>query len=418
MHGAIEDPQVVMHAIEGCDAVVNFAAETHVDRSIAEPDAFVRTHRQGTYVLLEAARKHDVRYVQVSTDEVYGSIEEGTFTETSPLAPSSPYSATKAGADLLVASYRHTFGTETLICRGSNNYGPYQYPEKLIPLMVLNALHGDKLPVYGDGMQVRNWIYVEDFARGIGFALDHGVPGEVYNVGGPDECPNLEVVNRIVALTGGGEELIEYVTDRPGPRPPLLTLIGEDPRARLGAERPLRGGPRAHRLLVPRQRLVVGADPLGRLPRLLRAPVRPRARLSLSHPPNEAIRHVLADLLQAEGRGACRCSRRRAVAVGPVTVTSLTVRSKSSASAIASETSVSHVVPVARIRCANSLVSSSVQILASFLRAGGRGEVVDRGGDRRSRSPGSPSRRTWSRTRSRRRRGRRQGRGRQGAGVT
>jgi dTDP-glucose 4,6-dehydratase len=205
-----------MHAIEGCDAVVNFAAETHVDRSIAEPDAFVRTHAQGTYVLLEAARKHEVRYVQVSTDEVYGSIEEGTFTEASPLAPSSPYSATKAGADLLVASYRHTFGTETLICRGSNNYGPYQYPEKLIPLMVLNAMHGDKLPVYGDGMQVRNWIYVEDFARGIGFALDHGIPGEVYNVGGPDECPNLEVVQRIVGLTECGDELIEYVTDRPG----------------------------------------------------------------------------------------------------------------------------------------------------------------------------------------------------------
>jgi dTDP-glucose 4,6-dehydratase len=216
VHGAIEDPQVVVHAIEGCDAVVNFAAETHVDRSIAEPDAFVRTHAHGTYVLLEAARKHEVRYVQVSTDEVYGSIEEGTFTEASPLAPSSPYSATKAGADLLVASYRHTFGTETLICRGSNNYGPYQYPEKLIPLMVLNALHGDKLPVYGDGMQVRNWIYVEDFARGIGFALDHGIPGEVYNVGGPDECPNIEVVQRIVELTGCGDELIEYVTDRPG----------------------------------------------------------------------------------------------------------------------------------------------------------------------------------------------------------
>jgi dTDP-glucose 4,6-dehydratase len=216
VHGAIEDPQVVMHAVEGCDAIVNFAAETHVDRSIAEPDAFVRTHALGTFVLLEAARKQDLRYVQVSTDEVYGSIEEGTFTEESPLAPSSPYSATKAGADLLVASYRHTFGTETVICRGSNNYGPYQYPEKLIPLMVLNAMHGDSLPVYGDGMQVRNWIYVEDFARGIGFALDHGVPGEVYNVGGPDECPNLEVVQRIVALTGCGQELVEYVTDRPG----------------------------------------------------------------------------------------------------------------------------------------------------------------------------------------------------------
>jgi len=214
--GGIEDRERVAEAIEGADAVVNFAAETHVDRSIAEPDAFVTTHALGTYVLLEAARQRGVRYVQVSTDEVYGSIEAGSFTETSPLAPSSPYSATKAGADLLVASYCHTFGLEALICRGSNNYGPFQYPEKLIPLMVLNALHGDPLPVYGDGMQVRNWIYAEDFARGIGFALEHGEPGEVYNVGGPDECPNLEVVQRILAHTGAGEELIAYVTDRPG----------------------------------------------------------------------------------------------------------------------------------------------------------------------------------------------------------
>jgi dTDP-glucose 4,6-dehydratase len=216
VHAGIEDREAVADAIAGADAVVNFAAETHVDRSIAKPDAFVTTHALGTYVLLEAARERGIRYVQVSTDEVYGSIEEGSFTETSPLNPSSPYSATKAGADLLVASYRHTFGLEALICRGSNNYGPFQYPEKLIPLMVLNALHGDKLPVYGDGMQVRNWIYAEDFARGIGFALEHGEPGEVYNVGGPDECPNLEVVQRIVEYTGAGEELIEYVTDRPG----------------------------------------------------------------------------------------------------------------------------------------------------------------------------------------------------------
>ena len=157
-----------------------------------------------------------MRYVQVSTDEVYGSIEEGSFTEQSPLQPSSPYSATKAGADLLVASYHHTYGLEALICRGSNNYGPYQYPEKLIPLMVLNALHGDKLPVYGDGMQVRNWIYVEDFARGIGTVLENGEPGEVYNVGGPDEAPNLEVVKQIIEYTGADESLIEYVTDRPG----------------------------------------------------------------------------------------------------------------------------------------------------------------------------------------------------------
>ncbi len=216
VHGAIEDPAAVADAIEGADAVVNFAAETHVDRSISEPDAFVKTHSVGTYTLLEGARRAGVRYVQVSTDEVYGSIEEGTFTEQSPLAPSSPYSATKAGADLLVGSYFHTFGMETLIVRGSNNYGPYQYPEKLIPLMVLNALHGDKLPVYGDGRQVRNWIHATDFARAIGHVLDHGHPGEVYNAGGPDECPNLDVVHRIIELTGGSEDLIEYVTDRPG----------------------------------------------------------------------------------------------------------------------------------------------------------------------------------------------------------
>jgi dTDP-glucose 4,6-dehydratase len=212
----IEDPDAVRAALAGVDAVVNFAAETHVDRSIAQPDAFVQTHAVGTWVLLEAVREAGVRYVQVSTDEVYGSIEEGTFTESSPLAPSSPYSATKAGADLLVSSYFHTYGTEALICRGSNNYGPFQYPEKLIPLMVLNALHGDRLPVYGDGMQVRNWIYVEDFAAGIGHALEHGTSCEVYNVGGPDECPNMEVVRQILALTGRDESLIEHVTDRPG----------------------------------------------------------------------------------------------------------------------------------------------------------------------------------------------------------
>jgi dTDP-glucose 4,6-dehydratase len=215
-HGAIEDPVVVAGVMEGVEAVVNFAAETHVDRSIAEPDAFVRTHALGTYVLLEAAREYRVRYVQVSTDEVYGSIEDGSFTEDSPLRPSSPYSATKTGADLLVESYFHTFDLQALICRGSNNYGPYQYPEKLIPLMILNALHGDRLPVYGDGMQVRNWIHASDFASAIGYVLEHGTPGEVYNAGGPDECPNLEVVNRVIELTGRDSSLIEYVTDRPG----------------------------------------------------------------------------------------------------------------------------------------------------------------------------------------------------------
>jgi dTDP-glucose 4,6-dehydratase len=216
VHAGIEDADAVATAIAGVDAVVNFAAETHVDRSISEPDAFVTTHAVGMWVLLEAARAAGVRYLQVSTDEVYGSIEEGSFTESSPLQPSSPYSATKAGADLLVASYFHTYGLPAVICRGSNNYGPRQYPEKLIPLMILNAMHGDPLPVYGDGLQVRNWLYVEDFARGIGHVLEHGAAGEAYNVGGPDECTNLEVVRRIIELTGADESLLTYVKDRPG----------------------------------------------------------------------------------------------------------------------------------------------------------------------------------------------------------
>jgi dTDP-glucose 4,6-dehydratase len=219
VQGAIEDPVAVADAIGShppVDAIVNFAAETHVDRSIAGPETFSITNVLGTHVLLEAARERGLRYVQVSTDEVYGSIEEGSFTEESPLQPSSPYSATKTGADLLVASYFHTYGSETMICRGSNNYGPYQYPEKLIPLMVLNALAGDHLPVYGDGRNVRNWLFVEDFGRGIGHVLAHGAPGEAYNCGGPDECENIEVVKRILELTGADESLIEYVTDRPG----------------------------------------------------------------------------------------------------------------------------------------------------------------------------------------------------------
>jgi dTDP-glucose 4,6-dehydratase len=215
--GAIEDRDLVLELAQGMDAIVNFAAESHVDRSIADQDAFARTHVIGTSVLLDAARERGVgRYLQVSTDEVYGSIPEGSFTETSPLDPSSPYSATKAGGDLLVSAHAHTYGIEALICRGSNNYGPRQYPEKLIPLCILNALHGDPLPVYGDGRQVRNWLYVEDFARGIQAVLERGRPGEAYNVGGPDECENIEVVKRILALTGRDESLIEYVRDRPG----------------------------------------------------------------------------------------------------------------------------------------------------------------------------------------------------------
>ena len=215
--GAIEDPDVVREVMDGCDAVVNFAAETHVDRSIAGHEAFARTHVVGTSVLLEAVRELGVsRYLQVSTDEVYGSIAEGSFTEDSPLNPSSPYSATKAAGDLLVGAYVHTYGIEAVICRGSNNYGPRQYPEKLIPLCILNALAGDPLPVYGDGRQVRNWLFVEDFARAVDRVLLEGAPGEVYNVGGPDEKENIDVVRRILELTGRDDSLIEHVTDRPG----------------------------------------------------------------------------------------------------------------------------------------------------------------------------------------------------------
>jgi dTDP-glucose 4,6-dehydratase len=234
--GAIEDRELVMELADGADAIVNFAAESHVDRSIADQDAFARTHVIGTSVLLDAAREQRVgRFLQVSTDEVYGSIAEGSFTETSPLDPSSPYSATKAGGDLLVSAHAHTHGIEAVICRGSNNYGPRQYPEKLIPLCVLNALHGDPLPVYGDGRQVRNWLYVEDFCRGIHTVLERGRSGQAYNVGGPDECENIEVVRRILELAGRDESLIEYVRDRPG-HDRRYSLASDKVREELGWE--------------------------------------------------------------------------------------------------------------------------------------------------------------------------------------
>ncbi len=254
---------------------MNFAAESHVDRSIADQDVFARTHVIGTGVLLDAVRELGVpRYLQVSTDEVYGSIAEGSFTESSPLDPSSPYSATKAAGDLLVSAHHHTYGTEAVICRGSNNYGPRQYPEKLIPLSILNALHDDPLPVYGDGRQVRNWLYVEDFCRGIHAVLERGRAGEAYNVGGPDECENIDVVRRILELTGRDESLIEHVTDRPGHDRATRSARQAPRRARLGGRGPLRGRPRAHGRLVPRQRGLVGADPLRRVPRVLRAALR------------------------------------------------------------------------------------------------------------------------------------------------
>jgi len=225
--GDVSDPAIVADAIAGCDVTVNFAAETHVDRSISSPGEFITTDVYGTFVLLEAAREAGIRHLQISTDEVYGSIESGSFTETSPLEPSSPYSASKAGGDLIVHSFHRTYGADVVICRGSNNYGPAQHPEKLVPLCILNALAGDPLPVYGDGRQVRNWLYVSDFCSAIDTALEHGEGGQVYNVGGPDELANIDVVKRILKLCDRDESLISYVADRPG----------HDRRYSLGSER-------------------------------------------------------------------------------------------------------------------------------------------------------------------------------------
>lgn len=203
---------------DGIDIVVNFAAESHVDRSILHPDIFVRTNIMGTQTLLDLAKQYKVsKFVQVSTDEVYGTLgETGLFTEETPLAANSPYSASKAGADLLVRAYHETFGMNVNITRCSNNYGPYQFPEKLIPLMIQNALNDKPLPVYGDGLNVRDWLYVEDHCSAIDLVLHKGVSGEVYNVGGNNERNNLQVVRTILAELNKPESLISYVTDRLG----------------------------------------------------------------------------------------------------------------------------------------------------------------------------------------------------------
>ncbi len=200
------------------DAVVHFAAESHVDRSIAGAEEFVRTNVQGTFTLIEAARRHKVpRFVHVSTDEVYGSLRpDQTADEQAPLKPNSPYAASKAAADLLVRSFSKTYGFPAIITRSSNNYGPNQFPEKLIPLMVTNALEGKKLPIYGDGMHERDWIYVEDHCRALALVLREGKPGEVYNIGSGKPVPNLEIVRCLLRILGKPEDLVEFVSDRPG----------------------------------------------------------------------------------------------------------------------------------------------------------------------------------------------------------
>jgi dTDP-glucose 4,6-dehydratase len=215
--GDISNPEDVAKAFAwGPDMVVSFAAETHVDRSITEPEAFVTTDILGTYRMLEQARQAGVRFLQISTDEVYGSIEHGSFTEESPLRPNSPYSASKAGADLLVRSYVRTYGLDALICRSSNNYGPFQYPEKVIPLFITNLIEGRKVPLYGEGKNVRDWLYVLDNCRALDLVLRLGVSGEIYNIGGGQELTNIELTKAILEAMGAGEESIEYVADRLG----------------------------------------------------------------------------------------------------------------------------------------------------------------------------------------------------------
>lgn len=232
--GKIQDAELVESIVSGkklgpIDGIINLAAETHVDRSIQDPAVFVHTNVLGTQVLLEAAYKHGIarktrqggcqpiRFVQVSTDEVYGSLgTSGYFTEQTPLAPNSPYSASKASADLLCRAYFHTYGLPVMITRCSNNYGPYQHPEKLIPLFINNALNNKPVPVYGDGLNIRDWLHVEDHCQAIDLVFHQGLPGEVYNIGGNNEKKNIDITKLVLAQLGKGQELIKYVQDRPG----------------------------------------------------------------------------------------------------------------------------------------------------------------------------------------------------------
>ncbi len=216
--GDVCDPEAVAEALRGCDAVVHFAAESHVDRSIYEPAPVIETNVKGTFILLQAARKLNMeRFLNISTDEVYGDLPDGVFSDESfPLQPSSPYSSSKAGADLLVLSFVRTYGFPALIVRASNNYGPYQFPEKFLPLLITNALEDKPLPIYGDGRQERHWLHVEDNSRAILAVLERGRIGEVYNIGGTDVLENIQMVKRLLRLLDKPESLLRHVTDRPG----------------------------------------------------------------------------------------------------------------------------------------------------------------------------------------------------------
>jgi len=217
VHGDIRDPDAVARTMSGVDVVVHFAAESHVDRSIAGAADFVSTNVVGTQVLLQAALDAEARrFVHISTDEVYGSLEHGSASETHPLEPNSPYSASKAASDLLARSFHRTHGLPVCVTRCSNNYGPRQFPEKVVPLFVSNLLDGRRVPLYGDGRNVRDWLHVDDHCRGIELVVRGGRPGEVYNIGGGTELTNLELTRRLLAATGGDWSRIEYVPDRPG----------------------------------------------------------------------------------------------------------------------------------------------------------------------------------------------------------
>ncbi len=217
VQGDICDREAVAAAMAGHDAVVHFAAESHVDRSIVDPDTFVRTNCLGTNVMCDVARHIGVeRFLHISTDEVYGSIEEGSFVETDRLGPRSPYSSSKAGSDLIALSYEETYGLPVLVTRSSNNFGPYQYPEKVIPLFVTNLLDGRKVPLYGDGLNVRDWIHVMDNCAGVDTVLRKGTIGEIYNIGGGNETTNRVLTEKVLANLGAGDDMIEYVQDRLG----------------------------------------------------------------------------------------------------------------------------------------------------------------------------------------------------------
>lgn len=215
-HGNISDAALVNNLAQNADVIVNFAAESHNDRAILDPESAVQANFNGVFTLLEAARKYKhERFHQVSTDEVYGTTD-GIFREGDALEPNQPYSAAKAGGELMVRAYHQTFGLPTIVTRGSNTFGPYHYPEKIIPLFITNLIDDKPVPVYGDGQQVRDWMYVLDHCRGIDLALHHGQAGEVYNVGGDNDRPNLEIVHLLLSLLGKPESLIHYVKDRPG----------------------------------------------------------------------------------------------------------------------------------------------------------------------------------------------------------